>query len=584
MITGSKRLRTQTGIVGADHENHDPSTVPRTTTALPPAQQTQSTVRWWVELTLQLALLAGLVFLVYFGMWRAYFATLDDFGITGWVRSRSSLWAAIQGYGSGVRFLNYVPIWFKSQAFGLNAAPYLWSGLAQYLLVVWLLYALARQLFGRAYHTFGGAANAFGASPLSLRENGTHWLFGGAAYGSLAAMLFAVNYSHYEVVTYVSASDYTIWAAIYLATVLLFLCYLQQENRSEYSNVNHRFRTRFAYIGALIAYALLALGHDFTLSMPLVLLALHLLLYGDARQWARDEWPQRVQALCLFLRPHLPFWLLWAIHVTLQFTLVATGTSEAVYSAIGYAPGLHMLTNLRYLIFLLLPNVTIGPIYSFLSAQLSVPAVSALWQLSMVLGVLLHGLLLWQCWRGPTLIRVAIALIYLPFLQYTPWQGHFIEAPRYLLLPSVGWALFLAWYGMLFAARQRLRSGRTWIAALVVVLFCSANTAVIQIWIQQHVANGNFRRVFVTALQDEYYTVFGRDTQIWIEVPEEKYMDLAESCSLVFDRYYVRCLTYVAGESSPSSRGEIRSDHDFYWLEATAQGIVQRYPDRAISR
>ncbi|MCB0106093.1 MAG: hypothetical protein KDE53_09285, partial [Caldilineaceae bacterium] len=67
-----------------------------------------------LQLVTHLTLLLLLVLLVYFGMWRAYFATLDDFGITGWVRSRASLWVAMQGYGSGVRFLNYIPIWFKS--------------------------------------------------------------------------------------------------------------------------------------------------------------------------------------------------------------------------------------------------------------------------------------------------------------------------------------------------------------------------------------------------------------------------------------------------------------------------------------
>lgn len=549
MITGSKRVHNGTAVVDDGQRERDRSdTQQRTLLALRHGQRAEPAARWWAELAVHLALLAGLVFLVYFGMWRAYFATLDDFGITGWVRSRESLWIAIQGYGSGVRFLNYVPIWFKSQAFGLDAAPYLWSGLLQYLGVVWLVYALARQLLGVA-----------------------HSRFGRAGYGLLPATLFAVIYSHYEVVTYVSASDYTVWAIFYLATVILFLRYLTLEKRA-------------SYIGALAAYGCLAFGHDFTLSMPLVLLAAHLLLYGDLRQWLREKWPQRIETLWSALRPHLPIWLLWATHVSLQFMLVATGTSEAVYSDIGYAPGLHMLTNLRYLVFLLLPNVTIGPIYSFLSAQLSVTVVAALWQLSMVLGILLHLWLLWQFWRGPAAIRVAIALIYLPFLQYTPWQGHFIEAPRYLLLPSVGWALLLAWSVVDFATPQRLRMSRAWLAAIAVVLFIIANTSVIQIWIQQHIENGQFRRTFVTALQDDYYTLLGPDAYVWIEVPEEKYTDLAESCRLVFERYYVRCLTYVTGSVPPSSRDEIPSDHDFYWLEATAQGITQRYPDREIAR
>lgn len=486
-----------------------------------------------------LVLLAGCVFLVYFGMWRAYFATLDDFGITGWVRSRASLWVAIQGYGSGVRFLNYVPIWFKSQAFGLDAAPYLWSGLAQYVVVVWLVYALAWQLFARR--------------GLAL----------------LGALLFAAIYSHYEVVTYVSASDYTFWACFYLATVILFLRYLATGSR-------------LAFLGAIGIYTILAFGHDFTLSMPLVLLAAHLVLYERYDRWRALTGAERITAGWQLIRPHLLIWLLWATHVTLQFTLVTIGTSEAVYSDIGYAPGLHMVTNLRYLIFLLLPNVTIGPIYSFLSEQLAVSVVDGIWQTLMGLGVLLQLFLLWQFRRGPAAIRAAIALIYLPFLQYTPWQGHFIEAPRYLLLPSVGWAILLAWLLMALIDGQHLRAGGKWrvpFAALIVMLFLLANTAVIQIWIRQHIENGHFRRAVVTALHNDYYDVLGPDAYVWIEVPEEKYTDLADSCRLVFDRYFVRCLTYVAGGTPPSTAAEIPADHRFYWLQATAEGIIQLFPE-----
>jgi hypothetical protein len=495
--------------------------------------------RWaWITVG-HLAVLALLVLLVYFGMWRAYFATLDDFGITGWVRSRASLWVAIQGYGSGVRFLNYAPIWWKTQAFGLAAAPYLWSSLAQYLVVVWLVYGLARQLLA----TRNGAL--------------------------LSAALFAVVYVHYEVVTYVSASDYTLWAIFYLTTVALFLRFLAHGGR-------------WVYGGALFAYSCLALAHDFTLSMPLVLLALHLTLYWEF-YWAGTRWRaaagrQRIAMVWAFLRPHLLFWLVWALHVTLQLTLVLLGTSEAVYSVNGYAPGWHMLSNLRYLIFLLIPNVTTGPIHGFLTDHLAAAVVDQIWQGSLLLGLFLQVALLWALWRGPAAVRAAVALIYLPFLQYTPWQGHFIEAPRYLLLPSVGWALLLAW---LFLAVRRTAIRRPWGQRLAVVgvgLFLLANTAVVQIWIRQHIENGEFRRTFVTGLAQEYLTVLGPDALVWIEVPEEKYTDLADSCRLVFDQYFVRCHTYVAGHGAPPTPDAVPADQRFYSLVATPNGITQRYP------
>lgn len=510
------------------------------------AAPTTSGVRWYGRALTHLLLLAAVVLLAYWGMWQAYFATLDDFGITGWVRSRANLWVAIQGYGSGVRFLNYLPIWFKSQWFGLNAAPYLLSGLAQYLVVVWLVYALARHITKRAV--------------LSLAT----------------AIFFAVAYHHYEVVTYVSASDYTWWAAFYLGALLLFLRSLAKRADQQRAQ-----RVRSSYIGALLAYSCLAFGHDFTLNLPLVLLAAHLILYVDLRQLLVASWPERLQQGWQIVRLHLPFWLLWTAHVALQLLLVMGGTSEAVYSVNGYAPGLHMVANLRYLIFLWLPNIMLGPIYSFLSDHLSTTWLTMIWQGSMVLGTLLHIVLLWVFLRGRTAVRFAIALIYLPFLQYTPWQGHFIEAPRYLLLPSVGGALLLA-LAIDALCQHRLFSPKSRGRQLLVgslLLFCLANIAVLQVWIGQHIENGEFRRGFVTALHNEYYTVMGPDAFVWIEVPEEKYTDLADACRLVFDEYFVRCLTYVADGPTPTAQSAIPADRTFYWLQATADGIVELHSD-----
>lgn len=504
---------------------------------------------------LHLCILTLVVLVTYWGMWNAYFATLDDFGITGWVRSRANLWVALQGYGSGVRFLNYAPIWFKSQWFGLNATPYLLSGLAQYLVVVWLVYLFARQLLPRA------------------------------GWGLLAALFFAVSYTHYEVVTYVSASDYTWWAIFYLGAVVLFFRYLQRGSPAELSG---KVGGAWCYWSAVALYGVLAFGHDFTLNLPLVLLAGHLIMgtgnsaitSGDLTVLPQATWSERRQWLWQLVQVHLPFWLLWAIHVTLQFVLVMGGTSEAVYSVNGYAPGLHMVTNLRYLIFLWLPNIMLGPIQSFLATYLSSDQLALLWLLLMGLGTLLHLVLIWAFWRGSTAVRFGIALLYLPFLQYTPWQGHFIEAPRYLLLPSVGAALLMATAiaaisGVLrnqepATAQFDWRRGLLWSS---VTLFVIANIVVVQVWIGQHVENGHFRRGVVTAIHEQYDGVWGPDAYVWIEVPEEKYTDLADACRLIFDRYYVPCETYVAGAPMPSPLTEIPDDRQFFWIKATATGL-----------
>ncbi|MEZ4737207.1 MAG: hypothetical protein R3E79_59765 [Caldilineaceae bacterium] len=472
-------------------------------------------------------LLAGVVIGSYYGMWRAYFATLDDFGITGWVRHQATLWDALQGYGSGVRFFNYVPIWLKTRFFGLDAAPYLWSSLLQYLLLTWLVYGFARLISGRS------------------------------GWALLAALLFATNYSHYEVVTHVSASDYTLWAGVYLTVLLLFALSLRRESPT-------------LYWSAVALYGVLAFAHDFTLSLPLVLAAYQLTLgRGVCALWSLG-WRD--------LRCHLPFWGIWAIHVGLQLQLVLAGTSEAVYSANGYAPGLHLLPNLRYLIFVAMPNMTIAPIQNFLSAHLPVAVVAGLWTGAMLLGTLFHGILLWLFWRGSARIRFALALLYLPFLQYTLWQGHFIEAPRYLLLPSIGYSLLLieVGYTAINTVSHQARQSMARLLLLLLVLTMAGNIAVIQVWVQQHIENGHLRQAVVTTLATHYSSLTAQD-QLWLEVPQAKFLDLAAACRFVYP-HYVPCSAFVTGATPPES--EDTETGVTYWLRVTGTGIEQIQPDQ----
>lgn len=489
---------------------------------------TSHPVSWTApHLLAHLLILVGTIGFAYFGMWRAYFATLDDFGITGWVRHQPTLWAALQGYGSGVRFLNYLPIRLKTEFFGLDASLYLWSSLVQYLVLTWLVYGLAFLL---------------------LR---------GAQRALLAALLFALHYSHYEVVTYVSASDYTLWGSVYLAVLLLFAVYL-------------RTARALFYWGAVALALPLALAHDFTLNLALVLTAYYLTIGLGKRSLWTVRWHD--------LRLLLPFWTIWAVHVSLQLYLIMVGTSEAVYSDNLYTPGLHMFANLRYLIFLAIPNMTLDPIQNFLTAQLPAMVVDLLSTSAMVLGVVIHALLLWLFWRGNKVTRFAVALIYLPFLQYTPWHGHFIEAPRYLLLPSVGYSLLAT--NLLRAVIQWIKQQRTFRFALALMaallLYGMANILVVQVWVERHVENSEFRRAFVTALTTNYPQMTHRD-RVWIEVPKDKFLDLAAACRLVYAEY-VPCQAFLIGEAPTQQMIHLDGSGTFYRLRATATGIEQIEP------
>lgn len=495
----------------------------------PPVKATPSPPVIWTNphLLAHLALLAGVIVFGYFGMWRAYFATLDDFGITGWVRHQTTWWDAMQGYGNGVRFLTYLPLRWKSELFGLNAGLYLWSSLFQYLVLTWLVYGLAFLL---------------------LR---------GPRRALLAALIFAVHYSHYEVVTYVSASDNTLWGSLYLGILILFIWSCES--------------SRSTFYWTAVALALpLAFAHDFTLSLGLVLTAYYLIsTLGQRSRWSLT-W--------LDLRLLLPFWLIWAMHVMSQLYLAVVGTAEPTSSANLYTPGLHMLSNLRYLIFLAIPNMTIDPIQNFLTAQLPGAMVDLLWTSAMILGVLIQGMLLWLFWRGNQATRFAIALIYLPFLQYVPWQGHFIEAPRYLLLPSVGYSLLTA--NLLLTIIRRIGQQRDFRYALVLMaalfFYGMANILVVQVWVERHVENGMLRRAFVTALTTHYPHITHQD-RVWIEVPKAKFLDLEAACRLVYAEQ-VPCQASVIGEAPIHQMIALDGGGTFYWLRVTEQGIEQIEP------
>ena len=475
----------------------------------------------------QVLILSLSILICYYGLWNAYFASEDDFNWTGLMRHRHTLAEAAQGLGNGVRFLNYAMVWIKTRLFDLNAAPYFWSSLFQNALVTFIIYWLAEFWTGRR-------ATAF-----------------------LAALLFATTFSHFEVVTGISASDYSFWAIFYVTTLALFAVYLRR-------------RALPWYLGSVGAYAILAFAHDFTLSMPLVLLAYHLTLGRGAWKIRSLGWAD--------LRLHFPFWILWGVHVSIQFFYVFAGTSEAVYSEHAYKPGWHMIGNLFYLIFLALPNVRLEFIYGFLTAHVSAGLVETIWQLTVSLAMVSLVLTVIFFWKGSSLVRFTLALIYLPFLQYTLWQGDFAKAPRYLYLPSIGYSILLALILMRLYAylRQKEDLGYRLIVPGIVTMLLVANLIMNQVWVQRQITNGKFRRAFVTQLAANFQEV-KPGSLIYIEVPAAKFTDLAFSCRLVLQQP-VNCEAFVSGERSIANVTRSVGEKPVYWLQATSAGFNQIYP------
>jgi hypothetical protein len=473
------------------------------------------------------------ILICYYGLWNAYFASKDDFRWIGLIRRRNTIGEAILGLGNGARFLNCAMIWVKTRLFDLNPTPYFWSSLLQHAIVTYIVYRLVEFWTRRR-------ATAF-----------------------LAALLFATTFSHYEVVTSVSASDYSFWAIFYLMTVALFGIYLRR-------------RALPWYLGSVGVYAVLAFGHDFTLSMPLVLLAYHLTLGRGSRKMRSLGWPD--------IRLHFPYWILWGVHVAINLIFILQGTSEALYSKEAYEPGLHMIGNLFYLVCLVVPNAHLAPIYNFLTAHVSAGLVEAIWQLSVGLAIVGHVLAGICFWKGSPLVRFALALIYLPFLPYTLWRGDFAEATRYLYLPSIGFSILLALFFVRLYdyLRQRDRFGYRLVVSGFVTILVVANLIVIQVWVQRHIENGKFRRPFVTQLATDFQDV-EPGCRIYIEVPAEKFTDLEASCVLVF-RHWVHCEAFVCGERSIADVTRGVSEKPVYWLQATTEGFSQVYPPISTSQ
>jgi hypothetical protein len=471
-----------------------------------------------------LSILTMTVILCYYGLWQAYFATRDDFNILGWVMRQPSLWDAMQGYGNGVRYLLFGILWIRTELFGLMAAPYYWSSLAQHALVSFFVYWLV--LSWEIYRPYSRLV------------------------ALLVALFFVTSFSYYEVVTNISASSYSLRTLLYLPILIFFAAYLRQQRLLD-------------YLIALVCYGLLAFMADYALSIPLMLLAYHYTI-GQARlHHGLPRWRE--------LQPHLPFWLLWALHVALQIGYLRSGSSEAIYSEAAYTPGLHMITNLFYLVFLLVPNVQIAPLQNFLNTLFDPALVNGIWQLSIGLALMAHGGAAVALWRGSPVIRFAIALIYLPFLQYTLWQDGYAAAPRYLYLSAIGYAIVAIsalialhrWVG------QWKRRGASLLVPALLVGLMVINVTFAQTWIRQQVANGAFRRAVVEQLAREFKDV-PPDAQIYIAIPAPKYDDLALACYFVIEPL-VTCETVLQSASLPTAIVPPATDANrAYWLEVSA--------------
>ena len=374
--------------------------------------------------------------------------------------------------------------------------------------------------------------------------------------GLIAAVLYTIHFSFWEVPTRVSASDYAFWAIFYLMTLAMFSLYLER-------------RLRRYYLAAVVFYFVLAFGHDFTLSMPLVLLAYHLTLgrgNKSVREMVRSE-----------LKYHVPFWIIWGIHVSIQVYYVIQGTSEAIYSTAGYSPGIHMIGNFNFLISLIIPNI---PGYDLVMQHLGSNFEAVVGYATIILTLAFHVVAIYVFWKGTALARFSVAFMYLTFLQYTPWHGAYAGVPRYLYLPSIGFSILIT----LFLVRlyEWLAKRRVLVAAVVTstlfMLLVIGNISVVQVWSQYHISSSQFRRTFATQLTADYSNVTA-DSLIFMGIPDDHLSDVENECWLVLPKV-PRCKSFVSGEYSVDDLlSLVGTGKTVYVLKARNDGsFTQIYP------
>jgi hypothetical protein len=460
------------------------------------------------------------IFLAYYGLWNAYFFS-DDFWMLGWVRHQPGLGDAIWAeFGYGVRFLLDAVNWTRVKLFDLDPSPYYWISILQHTLVTFIVYGLVRLWTHRHLLAFP------------------------------TALLFGTTFAHFEVITWITGSEYSLGAILYFSALAFFTLYL-------------RHRRWPAYVASLTAFILLLLFLEMSLSLPLVLLATHLFVGFRHRTWRSIGWHD--------IRLHVLFWALFVIYLALQFSFVHTGSSEATVATAVYSPGPHMITNLLYFAYLIVPPYGPGVLSIFLDPLLIEAGLVAI-------AVAVNVAAAYAFWKGSALVRFALALMYLPFLPYTLWQGGYAGAIRYRYLSALGFSLLLVLLGIWCHERLRHSSRpglRRMILALALVM-PAINIGLDQVWVQRHVENSAFRRAFVTDLHTAYSQVEA-GTHIYIEIPAAKYDDLEDACTLVF-KQAVLCETFIFGDRRIEEMIERQLAPSVYWLRATNEGIQQIYP------
>ncbi len=339
--------------------------------------------------------------------------------------TRNEFWYSDASFLQVQQFKNYRPLflvwcWINYHLFGLNPALWHAAMLAVYLLVVWLVYKIARRLSGDATSALLGAG------------------------------LFALIPVHVAAVTWVAASCYVIGAAFGLAAFYLIL------PREDGSAGN--------WPAAIALYAGALLCHESMAAFP-ALVACYAFLFDDGDSETglsiASLW-MRTRRAIIWMAPFAIEFALYLItrRILLGFYLgnpyfyinLLTDAQAVLTVPLVFATYITMLV----MPWLTLPNHRVTPVSIASSPEFWVPLaaiiiVAAAFVVAEVRDPRRRLHLFCAAWMGVTLAPMMV-------LHQMP---HLVQ-DYYLFLPSVGWCIILGDVIAVVAHRTRLPGASRW--------------------------------------------------------------------------------------------------------------------------
>lgn len=293
------------------------------------------------------------------------------------------------------------------------------SYLANYHPLHTLSYLVDRLLFGfdpRGYHCINLLLYASGVLMLYAFLNRA---FSDRRLAFLAALIFAVHPVHVESVAWISSRKDVLMLPFLCASAIFHLKHLE---------LNRKI-SRFYFLGLLFFIGAM-LSKQIAITLPILLLAYELLI-------RRRKWRSAIL-------DKLPYLILGALLAYVAFQAQAGAGAIHPYPGGGlYTTALTMSrVFVRYMGMLAAP-MDLSVLYPVAASTSLLEA--RVWASLALLALLLFGVV-WAFRRGQPLPAFTLAWFFIalaPVSNIIPLSR--IMADRYLFIPSVGFALFLAW-------------------------------------------------------------------------------------------------------------------------------------------